>query len=245
MWRDAIGSAADRSSVSQDSSRTWARAGTPRPISKRRAGAIRSLGSTAADAPTDVSDVRHDPEGKLERLLDAAFVMFAERGYHATTIHEICARAEVGVGTFYSHFVDKREAIQRLFESNVQLLLGPLARLRFDDEKRIHTELERLANNRRLAGFWRSWREAVSEDARLEAITRSVGQASRDELVAAIERARESAGGADGLVDAASAAWMTTTLVREALANPEEAPPLTMVARAIRTLVAPSRSPGR
>jgi AcrR family transcriptional regulator len=40
-------------------------------------------------------------------LLDAAMVLFAEQGYGATSIPEICARAGLTKGAFYSNFPNK------------------------------------------------------------------------------------------------------------------------------------------
>ncbi|WP_439816839.1 TetR/AcrR family transcriptional regulator [Zavarzinia sp. CC-PAN008] len=42
------------------------------------------------------------------RLLEAAAKLFVERGYHATRPQDIAREADVGNGTFYLHFTDKR-----------------------------------------------------------------------------------------------------------------------------------------
>lgn len=42
-----------------------------------------------------------------QRLLDAAVKLFAERGLHGVTSHEIARAAGVASGTFYLHFPDK------------------------------------------------------------------------------------------------------------------------------------------
>lgn len=44
------------------------------------------------------------------RLLEATRRLFAKRGYHATRPQDIAREADVGTGTFYVHFADKREA---------------------------------------------------------------------------------------------------------------------------------------
>ncbi len=41
--------------------------------------------------------------------MDAARRLFVERGYHATRPQDIAREAEVGNGTFYLHFTDKRD----------------------------------------------------------------------------------------------------------------------------------------
>src|ERR1700684_800024 len=43
----------------------------------------------------------------ITALLDAAMDLFAEKGYGATSIPDICARAGLTKGAFYSNFTDK------------------------------------------------------------------------------------------------------------------------------------------
>ena len=50
------------------------------------------------------------------RLLDAAQALFLERGYDATPLGDVTERADLGTGTLYLHFRDKRalyEAVAR------------------------------------------------------------------------------------------------------------------------------------
>lgn len=49
-----------------------------------------------------------DARGRLER---AAFELFGEQGYSATTVPQITARAGLTTRTFFRHFADKREVI--------------------------------------------------------------------------------------------------------------------------------------
>jgi len=42
-----------------------------------------------------------------QKLLDAAFGLIREKGYVATTVDELCARAGVAKGSFFHHFKDK------------------------------------------------------------------------------------------------------------------------------------------
>jgi AcrR family transcriptional regulator len=46
-----------------------------------------------------------------ERLVKAALELFAERGFEATTVAEITRRADVGKGTFFTHFPSKEAVI--------------------------------------------------------------------------------------------------------------------------------------
>lgn len=49
--------------------------------------------------------------GSGERLAGAALDLFVDRGYEATTVADIAARAGVTERTFFRHFADKREVL--------------------------------------------------------------------------------------------------------------------------------------
>jgi AcrR family transcriptional regulator len=49
-----------------------------------------------------------------ERLLAAALRVFLERGFDAATTAEMAEAADVGAGTFYLHFKDKRDVYETL-----------------------------------------------------------------------------------------------------------------------------------
>ncbi len=51
-----------------------------------------------------------------ERLLDAAFEVFAEQGVHASTVEQIVERAGFTRGAFYSNFTTKEELFVALME---------------------------------------------------------------------------------------------------------------------------------
>src|SRR5215510_7706107 len=66
----------------------------------------------------DVSDCQHydlhvarwEP-GARGRLEEAAFGLYAERGFERTTVAEIAQRAGLTERTFFRHFADKREVL--------------------------------------------------------------------------------------------------------------------------------------
>lgn len=51
-----------------------------------------------------------------ERLLDAAYDVFAENGVHAASIEQVCERAGFTRGAFYSNFTTKEELFFALME---------------------------------------------------------------------------------------------------------------------------------
>lgn len=54
---------------------------------------------------------------RKQQLLDRAAVLFAERGYAATRVVDICAAAGVAKGLFYWYFATKDDLLRELVES--------------------------------------------------------------------------------------------------------------------------------
>jgi AcrR family transcriptional regulator len=69
-----------------------------------------------ADSPRRL---RADAERNRLRILDAAAVLFAERGLEVP-LDDIAARAGVGIGTVYRRFADKDALIDALFEDKMR-----------------------------------------------------------------------------------------------------------------------------
>ena len=57
---------------------------------------------------------RNKKAHKYDRILDAAYQLFAEQGYDEVSIQEIVTRAGVAKGTFYLYFRDKEELKDRV-----------------------------------------------------------------------------------------------------------------------------------
>jgi AcrR family transcriptional regulator len=61
-----------------------------------------------------------------ERIVEAAMSLFAERGYHATTIPDIAAAADVAPRTFFSYFPSKEAVVFHDLDRDLEGLASAL-----------------------------------------------------------------------------------------------------------------------
>ena len=54
-------------------------------------------------------------QDKLERILQAATSLFAEKGFHGTTVPDVANSAAVGAGTIYRYFDNKEDLVNGVF----------------------------------------------------------------------------------------------------------------------------------
>ncbi|MFE7843655.1 TetR/AcrR family transcriptional regulator [Microbacterium sp. NPDC057407] len=66
------------------------------------------------------------PEDTKQRLVDAAFELFVDRGYAATTVQQIAHRAGTTPRTFFRHFPDKDEVLFADDDELLPLLVGAI-----------------------------------------------------------------------------------------------------------------------
>lgn len=59
---------------------------------------------------------------KRTDILEAALILFAERGFDGTTVPTIAEKASVGAGTIYRYFENKEVLVNSLFQECVQEL---------------------------------------------------------------------------------------------------------------------------
>ncbi len=64
----------------------------------------------------EVSRRERKKEETKERIVQAAFALFRKRGVAATTVEEICERADVAKGTFFNYFPRKEAVFGSLSE---------------------------------------------------------------------------------------------------------------------------------
>jgi AcrR family transcriptional regulator len=51
-------------------------------------------------------------------ILQAAYTLFLERGYHGTSMRQIAQRAGISLGNIYNHFASKEEVFKRVFDDH-------------------------------------------------------------------------------------------------------------------------------
>lgn len=61
---------------------------------------------------------------RREQILDCALEAFARKGFHDTSIADICARAQIGRGTLYQYFKDKQDVLRALIDRIVERIIG-------------------------------------------------------------------------------------------------------------------------
>ncbi len=136
---------------------------------------------------------------RRQQLIDAAKEVFAQKGYHATTVDDITRAAGVAKGTFYLYFSEKREVFYEVVRAFFQLIKdvgSSVAReVRSADEFLARAEqaaLEMLrifAANRQLARL--AYRESMGLDDRLEQMIRDfyrdIAQVEADNIRRGIE----------------------------------------------------------
>jgi AcrR family transcriptional regulator len=132
-------------------------------------------------------------EQRRRQILDAAAACFARRGFHQTTMQDICDQASLSPGAVYRYFRSKDEIIEAMCArghledvemirsamgaEDTQAIFGQLERLFFenlDDQQVCALTLELLAEARRndfildsIRRGWQNIREGLSEIVRM------------------------------------------------------------------------------
>jgi AcrR family transcriptional regulator len=62
------------------------------------------------------------PEATRQKILDAAEILFAERGFHSVSVRDITAAAGVDVALVHYHFGNKQLLFETVFMRRAELL---------------------------------------------------------------------------------------------------------------------------
>ncbi len=60
---------------------------------------------------------------RRDQILDSALAVFARKGFHETSIADICVGARIARGTLYQYFTDKRDVLAALVDRIVSRVL--------------------------------------------------------------------------------------------------------------------------
>lgn len=72
------------------------------------------------------------PEQTVEKILDAAAQLFAQKGYQNTTLQDIIEATHLSKGAVYHHFKSKEEIAQKVGDRMGDAMWEPLCRIRED-----------------------------------------------------------------------------------------------------------------
>jgi TetR/AcrR family transcriptional repressor of multidrug resistance operon len=87
-------------------------------------------------------------QNKATKLLDAASVLMAEKGYYGFSMKELAQHANVASGTTYLHFKNKEDLIQKLHQRNAYTLATYMFE-GLDENATVYQQFDRIWRN-----FW-------------------------------------------------------------------------------------------
>jgi AcrR family transcriptional regulator len=73
--------------------------------------------------PPSVRRTAIQPAHRREQILDCALEVFARKGFHETSIADICRPARIARGTLYQYFKDKRDVLEALIDRIVSRII--------------------------------------------------------------------------------------------------------------------------
>jgi AcrR family transcriptional regulator len=135
-------------------------------------------------------------EARRQQILDAAATCFSRKGFHQSTMQDICREADLSPGAFYRYFESKEDVIEAMVQERRQKSMGVVeATLKNrQDTLSILDELanvffEHLGDSQGCAVDIELWAEAQSNPRVREAVRMDVCEVS-DALVTIISEAQ-------------------------------------------------------
>ncbi len=134
--------------------------------------------------------VQEQKDAKRRHILDAALKVFAEKGYHETSVRDICTAAGVSVGSIYFYFDNKDKIYEAIYDEimNALLTLSEDASAGERDlskviEKVIRATVTFLTSNPHIARFFRTNYSYVSGFKRKRDDALKVGAAELEKML--------------------------------------------------------------
>jgi AcrR family transcriptional regulator len=103
-------------------------------------------------------------EARRQQILAAAMRCFAERGFHATSMRDICSESSLSAGAVYRYFASKEDLIAGMVASEVEPMLAELESLSGEARLRamIHGLFQRPDLEREMRVEISLWAEALT-----------------------------------------------------------------------------------
>jgi len=136
--------------------------------------------------------LRHARERRV-RIEQAALALFAERGFAATSVDEIAARADVAKGTFFSYFPSKPEVLAGYYRALDARFFAALEKLDPARPEAALTGYYRAAERilRAEGSLARVLFEAIAVDPHLGELDRASGESAEQRVARFLARAQE------------------------------------------------------
>lgn len=177
-------------------------------------GRARAAKTSVAGEPASKRALRTQGRRTMRKLLDAAMVVFARRGYHAARVDDIVKVARTSHGTFYLYFSNKEDLLRALVAEAGEVvgaldsILGPVA-----PDGSGWEELRQWMGQfseawQRYAPVLRAWTDLVTSDTELSAQAHAAAGGVAHSLAARIADAGPPAG-----IDANAAAEAVVAMV--------------------------------
>lgn len=132
-------------------------------------------------------------------------------------MHDICALADLSVGSFYYHFDDKAGITLGLLERENERVMRRLEAMDLRLSSSIEETLNELLHGPG-APLYRALREAAEVERHVAEVEAELRRVTQDRLIAAITRARQ---GPDRYrLEALPIAWAFLAMIRAALVEP-------------------------
>lgn len=112
-------------------------------------------------------------EKRKRQILDAALACFSRKGFHQTSMQEICAEAGLSAGALYRYFPSKSELIVAIAERDCQEFRAPLS-----------SDAGELGFHAQLCAASRSFLDRLTRNDRT-LVAEVIAEAARDPLLAA------------------------------------------------------------
>jgi AcrR family transcriptional regulator len=150
--------------------------GAPRPTKARAAKTAKaSTASDVAGEPASRRALRSQGRKTMRKLLDAAMIVFARRGYYAARVDDIVKVARTSHGTFYLYFSNKEDLLRALVAEAgevVSTLDTSLGHVGPDDQgwRELRRWMEQFSDAwQRYAPVLRAWTDLAMSDEELSA----------------------------------------------------------------------------